>query len=369
MPNSITVEASAITYRNPHPNLRSQVAYHPSLVQLGVTEFLSTFDLGQAVESLDYHTVQARSSDAGESWAVEGPLISNLPPQTTHTVRISRLQDGSLVGFGCFSHRVDPDQGVINRETLGYVPMDLFLIRSHDEGRSWTQPVEFEPPLIGPSWEICHSVVELADGRWLIPLSTWRGWDGDHPSGDQAVVFISDDRGESWPRYGCTFDGRSTGALHWEQSVAPLQDGRLIAVSWVYDSKVGRSRPSQYSLSSDRGENFSAPMETGFLGQTCKTIQLRDGRLLFVYRRDDQPGLWGTLCRLQGDGLVHLELQPLWQGAESGMIGAGKSADELSGLKFGYPNLQQISDDRVMILFWCQEDCITGIRQIRLKIA
>jgi hypothetical protein len=368
MSTTITVQATGLVYSNPKPHLRSIVAYHPSLTLISENELLATFDLGEAVEALDYHTVVSRSRDRGETWQIEGPILKEPPPSTTHTIRTSRLRGESIVGFGGLQHRDDPEAGLINGSTFGYVPVEPFVVRSGDGGRSWSKPEFIEPPLIGPSWETCHHILELEDGRWLAPIATWRAWNGDHPSGQQAVVFISDDRGKSWPSFGRTFDGRDSGILHLEQSVIQLHDGSILALCWQHDLESGKNLPSIYSLSRDMGKNFSPPSETGFFAQTAKVVQLRDNRLLCVYRRNDKPGLWGTLARIEKNQWLNLEEVPLWQGAESGMSGTLDSGKELSNLKFGYPSIRQISAHEVLVLFWCQEDCITHIRWLKLAV-
>lgn len=368
MREAIAVKDTGIVYRNPKPHLRSIVAYHPSLVPIGNDEFVATFDLGQAVEALDYHTVAARSVDGGNTWSLEHPLIADPPPSTTHTIRVACLSDGSLVGLGALHHRIEPEEGLVNRSTFGFVPVDLFLVHSHDAGRSWTPPSLIEPPLVGPSWEICHPVVELSGGRWLVPTATWRGWGGENPSGEMGVVLISDDSGTSWPAFGYSFDGRKTGRSHLEQSVLQLDDGRILSVSWVIDVSTGRNFPSEYSLSMDRGETFTPPARTGFLAQTCKVIQLSDGRIFCAYRRDDKPGLWATLAKLEGEKWVNLAEKPLWLGADSGMQGGTSSAQELSDLKFGYPSMKQLPNGDVLLLFWCQEDCITNVRWMKIEV-
>ena len=368
MGNAIVVKSTGHVYCNPKPHLRHTVAYHPSLIVIGESEFIATFDLGQAVEALDYHTVAARSVDAGKTWKQEAPLILKPPRSTTHTIRTTRLADGQVVGFGGLHHRSNPEDGLVNRATFGFVPVDLFMIRSSDAGRSWSKPSIIAPPLVGPSWEICHPVVEISSGRWLAPTSTWRSWNGDNPSGEMAVVLISDDAGKSWPAYGCSFDGRATGRSHLEQSVVQLDDGRIMAVSWVFEVSTGRSFPTEYSLSSDHGETFSQPFLTGFLAQTCKVIQLSNGRLFCAYRRNDKPGLWATLAKLEGEKWTNLEEEPLWQGPDSGMRGSTNSAQELSALKFGYPGMKQLPDGDVLLLFWCQEECMTNIRWMRIQV-
>lgn len=368
MSTKIIVQASGLVYSNPNPHLRSIVAYHPSLSLISESEFLATFDLGQAVEALDYHTVVSRSLDRGETWQLEGPIIKEPPPSTTHSIRTSRLADESIVGFGSLQHREDPEAGLINARTFGYVPVDPFIVRSHDGGRRWSKPELIKPPLIGSSWETCHHILELENGRWLAPLATWRNWNGDHPAGQQAIVFISDDQGKSWPAFGRTFDGRESGILHLEQSVIQLHDGRILAICWQHDLETGKTLPSIYSLSRDLGESFSQPAETGFLAQTAKLIQLRDGKILCIYRRHDKPGLWATLARIEKDQWINLEESPVWQGAESGMAGTLDAGTELSNLKFGYPSARQISEREVLVLFWCQEDCITHIRWTKLAL-
>jgi BNR repeat-like domain len=367
MEHSIEIKGSGCVYENSSPFLGSIVAYHPSLSWLGGSELLATFDIGEAVEAFDYHTVAARSRDQGETWELEGPIVKEPPLLTTHTVRTSRLRNGSMVGFGGFFRRKQ-GAGVVNRQTLGLVPVDLFIVRSTDGGHTWTKPRTLTPPLKGPSWEICHAIVETESGRWLAPTSTWRGWDESDYPGDQAVVLMSGDQGASWSSYGVTFDGRKNRLSYLEQSVVNLGDRALLAVSWACDSRTGKTEPSVYSISRDDGATFSPPRFTDFYAQTCKVSRLIDGRLLCVYRRNDRDGLWATVSQLHDDEWVNLFEAPLWLGADSGMKGVLNTADELSNLKFGHPSIRQISSHEVLILFWYQEYCITKIRWIKLRV-
>ncbi len=175
---------TGIVYRNPKPHLAAVHAWHPSLVQLPNGELLATFDLAQAVESLDYHTCLSRSADGGRTWSPPQRLFHDkVARRSTHTVRVGAVNGGTLVGFGARFYRDDPDEGIVNRANLGYVPMDLFLLRSSDAGRTWAGPQAIVPPLVGPAFEMCHRIVELADGRWLAPTSTWKGWNGEAPHG------------------------------------------------------------------------------------------------------------------------------------------------------------------------------------------
>jgi hypothetical protein len=362
---------TGIVYRNPEPHLRSRQAFHPSLVNLGGGEILCSFDLGEAVESLDYRTYISRSMDNGQTWDFEGPMLDDLVDgPATSTVRTSRLSDGSLLGFGARFHREDPDAGLTNRETLGLVPMDLILLRSPDNGNTWGRPENLSLPLAGPGFEICHSILELPGGRLLAPTATWRGWNGENSSGEKAVVLISDDGGKSWPEYGVTFDGTDAGMVHWEQSVVSLGGDDLLAVAWAHNPENGKNLPTPYSISHDGGKSFSKPRLTGLQGQTCKALRMTSEAILCVYRRDNRPGLWANLSHLDGETWHNDDELPLWGAAlkDSGMTGESNSSDELSALKFGYPSLLQVTTSEVLISFWCLEGWGSNIRWIRLSV-
>jgi sialidase-1 len=360
---------SGIVYRHPKPYLQSIQARHPSLIRFEDGELLVAFDLGQADESLDYRTYRARSLDGGTSWQLEGALFANPPGRpTSYSVRISAA-GGEVLAFGSLHYRDDPEEGLVNRATLGFVPTDLILLRSLDRGHTWSPPQVLRPAIESPAWETCHHVVSLPGGRWLAPTATWRGWDGRLPAGEQTVVLISDDRGASWPTLGRVFDGRESGLIHWEVSVAPLRDGRIVAVAWVHDPRTMEDHPNAFALSEDDGATWSPPRSTGLHGQTCKELQLTDGRLLSVYRRLDEPGLWAILATLgPGDDWTNVCDLAIWQGvAASGST--TNSADALAALRFGYPSPVLLPDGDVLVAFWCVEDCQSIIRLARLRVA
>jgi hypothetical protein len=357
-----------LVYRNPKPYLRAVHAWHPSVVRCDDGSWLASFDLGQAVESLDYGTWTSRSLDEGRTWEAPRPLFRDVAARpATHSVRLGRVRDGTLVGLGGRYHRDNPEEGLVNRANLGYVPMDLILLRSRDGGQTWDGPRTIVPPLVGPSFEICHRVVELADGRWLAPTATWKGWHGDAPNGMKAVALVSHDRGETWPEWLTVSDDYDRGVISWEQGLAELPDGRLVAVVWAYDERSGRSLPNRYAVSTD-GRTFGPPRENGLYGETAKLCALPDARLLCLYRRLDRPGLWAVLVRLAGDVWVNEVEAPVWQGPPSGLKGERSAGDELAGLKFGFPSMALLPGGDVLAVFWCVEECLHVIRWVRLGI-
>lgn len=364
----IEITGRGEVFRNSKPYLRAQNAWHPTLLELAGGELLASFDVGQGAESLDYRTYLSRSGDGGKTWSEPVRLIGRETEHpTSHTARLTRLRDGSLVAFGASFHRDNPEEGLTNRRNMGFVPMDLILLRSGDEGRSWEGPTIIQPPLAGPGFEICHSILELRDGTWLAPTSTWRGWDGQCPNGMKAVALVSQDRGKSWPRYLDVMDDYANGIIHLEQSIIQWPDGRLLAVAWAYGQRQGVSREVQFAFGDlDRG--FDRPQSTGLKGETSKIIFMGDDRVLCVYRRSDQPGLWAAVAQVQQGKWVTIDQQPIWQGAQTGMFGRRSASDELAELKVGYPSLCRLSDGQIVAAFWCCVDGVFQIQFVRLRL-
>lgn len=364
----ISVTATGLVYRNPRPELRAHHAWHPSLVRFEDGELVCVFDGGSADQALDYRSFVTRSTDAGATWT---PPVRALPDwgdrPTTSFVRAGRIRDGSLVGFGARMFRDDPEVGIVNTPGIGYADMELFLTRSADRGRTWSTPEAVHPPFEGPSWEVCHPIVELPDGRWLAPVSSWMGWHGDAAGGMKAAAFVSPDRGATWPEAIVEFDRWADDIIHWEQSLVQLHDGRLLAVAWSLNWKTGIVEPTPYAISPD-GKHFTIRGLTGFRGQTTKLTVLPDGRIFAAYRRQDEPGLWATTARIEGDRWINLETAPLWQGAASGMTGSADTGSELIALQFGYPSAVVEEAGTILVAFWCRKDCITNIRWVRVRV-
>lgn len=366
----LSIVETGLVYRNPVPHLFSRHTYYPSVIVLPGGAMLASFVIASAMESIDGQLYLSRSTDWGRTWSEPRPFHEK-DPRVSETGRITHVGDDSVLMLISASDRPDPNIGSVNAANLGHMPTRLTLHFSNDGGTHWETPCVIEPPLVGPTFELCSPVVTLSDGRWLLPTSTWRGWDGDAPNGMKAVAFVSEDRSRTWPRYVDVMDGTRDDVLFWEQKIVEINRGRLLALSWAYHEPDKRDLPNHFAVASCESLAFSKPSPTALTGQTPELLHLGEGLVLCVYRRVDEPGLWAAMIQVTDDDAFEvLDQQCLWRPAVANtQPRRGGLVEEFRGLKVGAPCLKRLGDDEVYLAFWCMEGCVSNIRWVRLRIS
>ncbi|MBU2494956.1 MAG: sialidase family protein [Candidatus Omnitrophota bacterium] len=362
---------TGLIYRNPKPHVHSVHAYFPLVVQMDNGELLATLVLGEAFEAANCRTHLARSRDNGETWQMEGCIYPGTEGRlTSDSSRITFLPGGEVVVFMVRHDRTDyPEEGLTNPVNMGFVPTELLILHSRDYGRTWEGPKPFKPPFEGQSFEMCCPITPLKDGRWLLPTSTWCGWDGNCPNGRKMVAFVSRDRGASWPKYLDVMVDPKQEIVYWESKIIELGDGRLLSVAWAYNEKRAKDLPDQYVLSKDGGKTWSKPLSTGLIGQTLTPFLLDDNRILSVYRRMDKSGLWANLSHLEGERWVNDGCASLWGHNVAGLTTSSENmSHNFNVLRFGSPCITRLSDGTIFTAFWCYEDCVSVIRWFKFNL-
>jgi len=368
--SAITILGTGPIYRNPKPHVQAIHAIFPSVVCTATGDMVATFVLAEAFEAVNAHTYLSRSQDGGESWELAGELYER-QHLTSDAARITLLPNGEIVALVCEHDRAEhPNEGLTNPENMGFVPTRFSILRSQDQGYSWSAPQPIEPPLVGPSFELCSPIVPLSDGRWLLPTSTWRGWDGYQPNGMKMVAFVSHDEGSTWPEYVDVMRDPAGNIVYWESKIVEMPNGTLLAVAWAYNEHSARDLPNQYALSQDGGETWTDPMSTGLIGQTITPLVLDDGHILTVYRRIDEPGLWANLSHLQDDRWVNEACEPLWGANVPGLTASTDNmVHNFNVLRFGAPCMVKLPNDNIFVAFWGYEECVSNIRWFKLDIS
>jgi len=360
---------TGLIYTNPSPHVYSRHAYFPSVAVLPDGELLASFAIGEAFEAANLNTYVSRSADNGETWSEPYPFFSEGKlGEYSNCARIAALPDGEVAAIVVRSHRGSyTGQGFANPENTGFVPTDIFLVRSTDGGMSWQTPQLIKPPLVGPSFELCSPIVALRDGRWIWPTTTWRGWDGYCPNGMKMIAFVSSDQGKTWPEYMEVMNGTDDQTVYWESKILELKSGRLVSVAWAYNERTRKDKENHYTISDDGGRTWSAPTASGIHGQTMAITELSDNRLLAVYRRMDKPGLWCNIVKLTGYKWTNERSFPLWGYTDHARTRQSLNmVHNFSGLKFGAPTVVHLPDGAIYVAFWCYEGLVANIRWFKL---
>lgn len=366
----VRVINEGIIYRNPKPHVKSIHAYFPWVVYTADNQLIASFVLGEAFESVNSNTYISHSEDMGKTWSEPLPIIS--PSELilrSNCARITDLGNGHLATMMVRSDRSShPEEGLANPGNIGFVPTDLLLLHSFDNGKTWTRPNEIEPPLIGPSFEACSPIVVLKGGTWLWSTSTWRGWDGYSPNGMKMVALLSDDEGKTWKNHLVAMDGTGEQIIYWEGKVIELNNGSMLATAWAFDEKTGTDLPNHYAVSNDKGKTWTTPVSMNILGQTMATVQMPDDRIVVVYRRMDVAGLWLSVLKFCDNNLETEDSVCLWNGAQASDLKRENMVTEFNELKFGAPCITKLSEDSLFIAFWCYEKIVSNIRWVEVAL-
>jgi hypothetical protein len=81
-------------------------------------------------------------------------------------------------------------------------------------------------------------------------------------------------------------------------------------------------------------------------------MEVAPGRVLTVYRRIDEPGLWDNLSRIEGEEWVNEVQYPLWGTDRVGVTSRSSSmAADFAVLKFGAPSLCRLASGDIGVYF------------------
>lgn len=356
-----------VLFRNPKPHVRSIQAYFPSVVAFDAQHLGATVVLGEAFESPNLHLAYFESKDAGHSWTRKSTVTEPSPDFTSSsTGRLNLLPNGTLSVIVTRHERSSYDEGLTEGASIAMLPMQVEQYYSADDGATWQGPEVIVPPISGTSFEICSGFTFLQDGTYLWPTSTWPVAGTEvRVDGFRTGAFVSQDQGRTWNHWMPVFPNDRY--IYWESKIIPLPDQRLLAVSWVHDLEAGKDLPNHYAIGNADGSVWTEPKSMGTLGQTLSSVVLPDGRILSVYRRVDQPGLWAAISALEGDALVIQEQAILWGAAAGASSDPEKIRQHFATLKFGAPAIIRLPNDDIFIAFWAVVDGVSQINTITLS--
>ncbi len=367
----ITIEkiAQTVLYENPEPNLFSRHGYFPGVVKLNSGKLLCLFVMGQAFESADQTTWISTSDDSGQIWTLQGPVYdkSILGIPTSDCLKPTLLSDGKLIAIGYRFDRSNPDCKLVNPKTGGLRKADVIVSFSEDQGCTWSIPKPISLPR-SASLEISGPCIQLRNGDLIAGGSPFPLWDGTNPRGNNGVLLQSHDKGQTWNDEVLYFKSQSGTVLPFETRFTQMSDGRIVSIVWAHDTARGKNLPNQITVSSDCGQTWSAPIDTGILGQASSLIPLDGDLLLTIHaQREGNVGLYVRVAKLCGNKFDILAEKNIWDKTKSANITS--YSDMSNNLRFGQPSLTQLSGSEFLATHWAILEGQGKILSHRVKIA
>ena len=210
------------------------------------------------------------STDGGRTWGDEQLIEHNGTCQAGRPSFL-KTQDGTLWMFYYGFVRLG--------ETAAASRSDLWVVRSRDGGKTWTDRQQIFKGFTGAT----NGAIETTSNRILVPFSYMVD-----PLRLVSACVVSGDGGKSW-KVGSAIDlgelggyGDHAGAL--EPTIVELKDGRI----WM----IIRTRTGGFyqAFSRDHGISWNQPTRTPFLSPNAPgfVTRLQSGRLAFVWNLIDE---------------------------------------------------------------------------------
>ena len=334
----------------------------PQAVELPNGDLLASYsnDGGQSVTG---GTDWSRSTDGGRTWRKEGSLLPLEGPGRENFLKLSLSRDGSTIY--AYGSRFTGESG----GGFGERPSEAIFCTSTDGGHTWSAPQVI--PMPSDLLEVSHGILQTSSGRLLAPTATI------HPSalGERVLLAISDDGGRTWPRHAVALQDPNGELGYFEQKIAELSPGRLVASAWTVTFSDVSDRTNSYAISEDDGLTWSAPRSIGTRGQTISVVPLgpdAGDRVMLLYnRRYGDQAIVMAIARMTDENWP-IEFEGVLYDARARREGRIRAdgVQEMIDLKFGFPTASRMRDGSYLATWWSAEDASgrTGVRWAKLRV-
>ena len=364
-------------YRNPYPGHQAVCAFQPNVVALSDDHLLCLYRVGQAFYSLDGKLAAVRSTDGGRTWSE--PVLAWDPRNdqgagyTYGAPHGSRIKDGSLLMVAHRTQRREEDFLSFNPDTGGSRPSESVLLRSADEGRTWSRPEVLELP-DEPVIDTPSSIIELNDGRWFLAGEIWKAWNDPAPLHVKGFAVFSPDQGRTWTDRVDFPSAARTDRMYSHSRYTRMRDGRVAALQWCQEVGGDVNHDLHLVISDTSGRKWSDPQPTAIKAQTCWLGDLGGGTLVMTYsvREGRKPGVMVASSYDEGRTWDMDHQVMVWDAVGQEFLGVqAKPSYPASheNIAFGKPNTAVLPCGDVISSWWCTQASVTHIRYARLTLA
>jgi len=293
-----------------------------------------------------------RSRDGGRTWG-EKTVVDDETYRFSQTedVPVTQLSDGTLL-LNMYSWSVSPlpvgFPSITQSTMLGlykapptaiYTLEGLSLLRSTDEGRTWSPRQSLQIPGLPPLVARCPAI-ELPDGTLLLSVAAQKSAvvpeRGRRTFPFSDWVIRSTDRGKTWGDPVLVAEDPEHDMWFVESGIVRLRSGKIIIMhrteNFLYQSE-----------SVDNGKSWSGPKKTPMWGWVAHLLELSDGRLLCTYGYRKSP--FGVRACISRDG------GKTWDIKNELVL-----RDDGGNWDLGYPSSVELPDGRVLTVYWINHE-------------
>ncbi|NJD02147.1 MAG: exo-alpha-sialidase [Ruminiclostridium sp.] len=341
----------------------------PSLSRCSDGSFLCCTLAGKKKNSPDGRIRLYKSVDCCRTWSeIDSPALQDEKEDAGYGYQmchISEIEQRYLLAVYVRVKWSNHEEPLFHPKTDGIQPCEVRITRSFDNGKSWVKPKTLDYTL--PDMIIPGRCIKLPNGMLGIPCEVWHEWDKGFREGPSSRLIISKDKGETWNKASIMALDEMKESIYGDPRITFLEDGRIVTLFWRYSLKTGEDMPVHRVESSDGGETWSKPYNTGLESQIANPVSFGNGIMLCIFqKRFGDQGMKAVLSYDNGLTWDTGNVATIWQSESS-----TDNKNPFQGYQdytFGYSSAMKLSDREVLATFWCSNGKTTYIRICRLQV-
>jgi sialidase-1 len=291
-----------------------------------------------------------RSTDMGETWdpATRTTVYDPGDGINLNDPSITTLRDGTILvtafnGYAPWTKEEKWGDGIksVRGTNYFYVPSDrwIVLMRSFDNGHTWEGPFTVDTSAYANNAAVFASIVELSDGRLLMPVSCWV----EETQAQYAALVCSTDKGKTWEPYsvitswspeGSWMGGNANTMSFGLPSMIAYDDNHLLAAGWS-NFEVS----TLITASEDGGKTWGPLQPVVSKGECMHLCTTRSGATILSYGYRRPPyGIRAWPSHDRGR---------TWNPGDAFVL-----RDDGAMRDLGYPRSMQLPDGRIFCVYY-----------------